>query len=115
MYLLGHKAIQEELPRNDASYFLKVLRINDPAKATSSHVLDKHALPMFDMVTRKLNTHFPFYTDGKKVEPHDYILWPLNAMKKHDDWLKTQVRPKAKQLAHEVVNLKGDGGGYFET
>ena len=81
----GHRATQEELPRNDASYFSKVLRINDPAETTSSRILDKHALPMFDMVTCKLETHFPFHRDGKEVEPRDYTLWPLNAMKKHDD------------------------------
>ncbi|KJA27032.1 hypothetical protein HYPSUDRAFT_198334 [Hypholoma sublateritium FD-334 SS-4] len=110
----AHKTTQAELPRNDASYFSDVLYINDPAQTTIRRVLNKHALPIFDMVTSKLKTPFHFEDkDGKVVPPHDYLLWPLDAMKKYDIWLVKQKRPKAKEIRRGAINLNGDG--YFET
>ena len=111
----AHRRTQEELPRNDASYFWTDLSVNDPAQATDSRFLDEHALPIFDMITSKLHTTFPFIRGGQLVQPRDYLLWPLDAMEQYNTWLETQVRPEVKELRRGVVNLNGDGDGYFET
>ncbi len=92
----GHKRTQDDLPRNEASYFSDDLSINDPAESVESLVLDKDALPIFDMITCKLETPFTFKKGGQLVQPHDYLLWPLDAMEKYETWLKTQVRPRGQ-------------------
>lgn len=112
----AHRKTQDELPRNNASYFSKVLSVNDPAQTDDNRVLNKHALSIFDMITCKLETPFKFYDeDGKEVQPHNYLLWPLDAMEKYNVWLSTQERPEAGELRRGIVNLNGDGDGYFET
>ena len=105
----AHRKIQKELPRRDASYFTNVLRVSDPLKVKVSNkenVEDDNPAnaakmkPVFDMVHLILTR-----TVLPGIDTPDQLLWPLDSIKQHSDWLKTKKCPEPRKHAHGAVNV----------
>ncbi|KJA27947.1 hypothetical protein HYPSUDRAFT_156193 [Hypholoma sublateritium FD-334 SS-4] len=104
----AHRKTQKLLPRNDASYFTDVLRVSDPlmVSATDLHNVEDdnpenvgRMRPVFDMIYIILTRTVV----GMGVP--DQLLWPLDSIKQHSDWLKTKKYPEPRIHAHGAVNV----------
>ncbi len=106
----AHRKTQMQLPRA-ASYFTDVLLVADPGDTlTDDENLEpfRTRLPVYEMITAKLR---------EPVEGHDIpnmLLWPLESIDGHSDWLKTKAHPEPRTHAHGILNMDAQES-YFDN
>ena len=106
----AHRKTQMQLPRT-ASYFNDVLLVADPAKTlTDDENLEplRMRLPVYEMITTKLSEQV-----GGYAIPNT-LLWPLESIDSHSDWLKTKAHPEPRIHAHGILNMDAQES-YFDN